>query len=214
MAVLLAFSVDQVSKLTGLSHRQIRYWDNTDFFHPTYADEKRRPHGRVYSFRDVVGLRVIAQLRKERGIPFGRLRQLGKWLDENFDEPWAELRFYVVGKNVRFDDPRIGARRAGETPAQIVMDTIEMDDIRAELEREAERLRDRTPAEIGQIYQNRFVSHNYPLVAGTRIRTEAIWNFHEAGYDIEGIIRQYPRLEKEDVEAAIEHERRARQLAS
>jgi uncharacterized protein (DUF433 family) len=48
------------------------------------------------------------------------------------------------------------------------------------------------------------------VVAGTRIPTSTIWHFWEDGYDAEGIMREYPDLTKEDVKAALNHERELR----
>jgi uncharacterized protein (DUF433 family) len=59
---------------------------------------------------------------------------------------------------------------------------------------------------VGQIVRNRHVVHNAWSVAGTRIPTEAIWNFHQAGYSAKTIIREYPRLKAKDVVAAIKFE--------
>ena len=57
---LLGFSADQASRLTGLSSRQLRYWDETEFFSPAFREEiERAPWWRVYSFRDIVGLRAL-----------------------------------------------------------------------------------------------------------------------------------------------------------
>jgi hypothetical protein len=39
MAELLAFTADHVARLTGLSNRQLRYWDDTGFFAPALLDE-------------------------------------------------------------------------------------------------------------------------------------------------------------------------------
>ena len=65
-----AFTSGHVSALTGLSDRQLREWDNRGLFQPAYAeDDRRRPYSRVYSFRDVVGLRTIALLRKQYRVP-------------------------------------------------------------------------------------------------------------------------------------------------
>lgn len=81
MAELLAFTADHVARLTGLSNRQLRYWDQTGFFAPTHLDEHhRRAFGRIYSFRDVVGLRAISILRKTHKIPLQELRRVGEWL--------------------------------------------------------------------------------------------------------------------------------------
>jgi uncharacterized protein (DUF433 family) len=68
--------------------------------------------------------------------------------------------------------------------------------------------------EIGQIFQHRYIAHNEPVLAGTRIRTSAIWNFHQAGYSTEEILAEYPRLTAQDVDAAIEFETRQRQAAA
>src|SRR5438128_5134619 len=105
---LLAFTADHVCSLTGLSKRQLRYWDATDFFSPTLADDEfgRRAFGRVYSFRDLVGLRTIAVLREQ--IPLQELRRVGQWLRAHSETPWSSLRLGVSGKTVTFQDPATG----------------------------------------------------------------------------------------------------------
>ena len=83
---------------------------------------------------------------------------------------------------------------------------IHMYEVIEAAETDAAKLRDRSEEEIGQIVQHRLVSHNQPILAGTRIRTSAVWNFHNAGYSDEEILRQYPRLKLEDVQAALSYE--------
>lgn len=209
MAVILALTVEQMSRLTGLSDRQLRYWDDTGFFSPTISAEKRRPYGRVYSFRDAVGLRTLSMLRNEYRIPLQELRKIGAWLQENYETPWASLRFYVADRQVFFDDPRNQVRRSGSNPDQTVI-PIEMRRVAAETEAAADKLIERSDDEIGKIVQHRHIMQNAPVLAGTRIRTQAIWNFHEAGYSPKEIIEQYPRLTPDDVDAAIECERQRR----
>lgn len=209
MKVILAFTAEQVSRLTGLSDRQLRYWNDTGFFKPSLADEPNRPYGRIYAFRDVVGLRTIAIMRNTHRIPLQGLRKLGAWLTEQYDQPWSTLRFYVAGRDVYFDDSLNGTRRAGRQPNQTVI-TIEMDDIAEVTAENANKLRRREADEIGRVVQHRYVSHNSPVIDGTRIRTEAIWNFHNAGFDADAILEQYPRLTRADVDAAIDYERQKR----
>ena len=93
MNSLVAFTAEQVSRLTGLSDHQLRYWDSTGFFRPSLADEPKRPYGRVYSFRDVVGLRAIAIIRNKHGIPLQELRKLGAWLEAHYDQPLVRPAF-------------------------------------------------------------------------------------------------------------------------
>jgi uncharacterized protein (DUF433 family) len=209
MGELLAFGIESTSRLTGLSVRQLRYWDQTGVFSPQFADEDRSlAHSRVYSFRDLVGLRTLAQLRER--VSLQELRKLGAWLKERYETPWASLRFYVAGRKIFFDDPETGARLASSPRGQTAL-TIEMQPIAREMREAIARLRERQPDEIGRITRRRHVMGNAPVLAGTRIPTSAIWSFHQAGYDTAGIIEQYPRLTEDDIRAAIAHEEQRRQ---
>jgi len=207
---ILAFTVEQIHKLTGLSRRQIRYWDSTGFFSPSYASVKGRPFGRVYSFQDLVWLRTVALLNKKYRISMRRLRPIADWLGEHPAETWVTLTFYVSGNEFFFEDRELNARRAAGNLQQTVI-PIEMKPIIRDAETAADALRDRAPEEIGQIVQKRNVSHNHPVIAGTRVRTEAIWNFHESGYSDREILKQYPRLDPRDITEALCFERARRE---
>lgn len=163
------------------------------------------PISRVYSFRDVVGLRTIATLLNKHGIGLRDLREVGAWLSRHEETPWASLTFYVGGKSVFFDDSATGLRMAGYPPDQIAM-PIAMEQIVRDVRAAAEELRTRGPDQIGHIERHRNVVHNAPVLAGTRIPTAAIWDFYLAGYDTDGIIREYPRLTAADVCEAITYE--------
>jgi MerR HTH family regulatory protein len=50
---------DQAAKLTGLTVHRLRHWDRTGFFVPSFAAKNRRsPFSRVYSFKDLLSLRL------------------------------------------------------------------------------------------------------------------------------------------------------------
>ena len=202
---IIAFTADHVCRLTGLSPRQLGYWDKTGFFSPTLIDPyRRRAFGRIYDFRDVVGLRAISILRNVHHIPLQELRKVGEWLRARHDSPWSKLRFALSGRRVSFFDPvarrYVEARGAG----QVILG-IELEPIANEMQKAAARLRDRKREDVGQIVRNRFVVHNAWVIAGTRIPTKAIWNLHEAGYSASRIIKEYPRLKRSDVQAALKH---------
>lgn len=206
MAELAAFTADNVCRLTGLSARQVNYWAKTDFFSPTLLDDfKRRAFGKIYSFRDVVGLRTIAILRNEYGVPLQELRRVGAWLKRKHDEPWSSLKFALRGRKVVFFEPGTGLAIEPKGAGQEVM-SIALEPIAAEMRNAAARLRERRDEQVGQIDRNRYVVHNAWVVAGTRIPTSAIWNYHAAGFSAEQIISEYPRLTAQDVAAAIEFE--------
>ncbi|MGI8857693.1 MAG: DUF433 domain-containing protein [Thermomicrobiales bacterium] len=211
MSTLVAFTADHVCRLTGLSKRQLGYWDRTDFFSPQFAGESRkRPFSRIYSFRDLVGLRAIALLRIKHGVPLQTLRRVGAWLLQHDDSPWSSLKFYVANRQVFFNDPLTGTRMAAIPEGQQVF-PIEMEPIARDMEQAANQLRERISEEFGQITRNRYVVRNAWVLAGTRIPTSAIWDFHQAGFDAAAIIREYPRLTPQDIDAAITHEEMLRQ---
>lgn len=213
MAELAAFTADHVCRLTGLSSRQLSYWDQTEFFSPTLLHEhSRRAFGRIYSFRDVVGLRTIAILRNTHEVPLQELRRVGAWLHDMHDTPWSSLHFALKGRKVVFYDPASGAIVEPRGAGQEVL-PIALEGIANEMRDAAERLLDRRRDEIGKIRRNRYVVHNAWVVAGTRIPTAAIWHFHEAGYSTAAIIREYPRLTRADVRAAIQFERQRQSAA-
>jgi uncharacterized protein (DUF433 family) len=213
MAELAAFTADNVCRLTGLSARQVGYWAKTEFFEPTLLDDyKRRAFGRIYSFRDVVGLRTIAILRNEHGVPLQELRRVGDWLKKNYETPWSTLKFALRGHKVVFFEPQSGIAVEPRGAGQEVM-SIALETIAAEMRNAAARLRERREEQLGQLDRNRYVVHNAWVVAGTRIPTSAIWNYHAAGYTAEEIIAEYPRLTATDVSAAIEFEGQRHRVA-
>jgi DNA-binding transcriptional MerR regulator len=214
MPPLLAFTTDHVRRLTGLSPRVLRYWEETDVFHASYTDDHpRRPYRRLYSFRDVVSLRTLALLRRQHNVELDELRKVGRFLAKHADASWASLRFRLAGRHVVFDDPETGVAVSGRPLGQAVI-PFELEEIAREAEADAKRLRERVPEDFGRIARHRYVLHNAWVVAGTRIPTSAIWSFAEEGYDSDAIMREYPQLQQVDIDAAIAHERRLRQDAA
>lgn len=213
MAELAAFTAEHVCRLTGLSPRQVSYWDRTGFFSPTLLDEnRRRTFARIYSFRDVVGLRTIAILRNRHAVPLQELRRVGEWLHSKHDAPWSSIKFALKGNKVVFFDPLSGEAVEPRGAGQEVL-PVALESIANEMREASALLLERRGEQVGQIARNRYVVHNAWVVAGTRIPTSAIWNYHQAGYDSEEIIREYPRLTAADVAAAVRFEARRHRVA-
>jgi uncharacterized protein (DUF433 family) len=201
--IISAFSADQVVKLTGLTIRQLAYWDDLEFFKPQYAaDDRRSPYSRIYSFKDVVGLRTLSILKKRYKCTLPHLREVAKKLSEYSKTPWADLTLYVLKRKVHFDEPETGRTR-GVVDGQYALLPISsvMEDVR----KDAELLRHRAPEQIGKVEKHRYVSHQAEVIAGTRIRVATILHFLEAGYSVADIIKEYPSLTEADVEAAKRH---------
>lgn len=200
------FSANHVVRLTGLSHRQLHYWDDTGFFKPRYASpNKRSPFSRVYSFKDVVGLRTLGILRRDHRVPLQHLRKVARRLSQYREQPWSELVLYVLDKEVYFREPETKPIRSviGGQYTLLPLRTVIHDVVK-----ESEQLRKRTPEQVGRIERHRYVAHNAPVLAGTRIPTRVIARFHVSGYSPDRIVKEYPLLTREDVEAALRHEAR------
>jgi uncharacterized protein (DUF433 family) len=209
MSDLLGFTIEQTARVTGLSERQLRYWDKTEFFPPGLMGGERHTGVRLYTFRDLVGLRALADLRKAHGISLQELRKTALGLAERHETPWASLTLYVAGMRVFFDDPESGAVLAGRPGAQSTM-RFELKRIASDTQAAVDRMRSRGLEEIGKVKQKRSVAHNAPVVAGTRVPTSAIWDLRQGGFSDQAIIKEYPNLTVSDVRAALTFERKRR----
>lgn len=200
------FTAPQVCNLCEISARQLAYWDKTKFFSPQYLDEDVRPFKRIYTFRDVVGLRTIGILRNEYHVPLTPdLRRISADLKKTPDTDWSLLVFYRDATNhIFFTHPKtreiISTSPFGQRPL------LDMKEVIHHIERNLKRMNRRQPTQIGKVEQNRFVAHNATVIAGTRIPTAAIYRLHKAGYPAERIIREFPRLTAPDIDAAIQLE--------
>lgn len=213
MTVLLAFTLEHASRATGLPERRIRYWDDTDVLKPSLMDDEQGgAYGRIYSFPDLIGLQTISLLRDHFQVSLQKLRAVSRRLRGRTDRPWSDFRFYVSGRELFFRDPDSSLFLSAVKPSQIALvETLDPIRVARETEERAQRLVVREPDEIGRVERNRYVAGNHPIIAGTRIPTIAIWEFHEAGYDEEAILKEYPRLQPADIAAALSHERRRRE---
>jgi uncharacterized protein (DUF433 family) len=202
--LIAAFSEEHVVRLTGLTHGQLRSWDRAGFFKPRYAYEDRHvPYSRVYSFQDVVGLRTISVLMKEYKISLQKLRKVAEELVRRGYDHWADVKLYVLKRQVYFRRPKseeIEAVWDGQLAMVPVVDVI------SDVESRVRELKKRDGSQLGHVERSKYVVRNSPVVAGTRIPTAAIRRFKEAGYSVQQILNQYPTLTTQDVRAALVHE--------
>jgi len=202
---LIAFTADTVSRLTGLSTRQLHHWDRTGFVVPSFADpQRRRPYSRIYSFVDIVALRTISELR-QRGVPFPELKKVRAFFGTRTNEGWATRRFYVLGQRVFFthEDAVLAAKPLGQ---RVEQDILDLGPIVNDIEMAIRQLPTRAAEEIGRIDRDRFIMNGVPLIAGTRIPTSTVAWFAHHGYSFADIKREFPRLTSTDIQAALDHE--------
>ncbi|HEY2876260.1 MAG TPA: DUF433 domain-containing protein [Reyranella sp.] len=198
--LISAFSEDQVERLTGITKSQLRYWDRTGFFTPAFGAENRRVAlSRIYSFRDVASLRVLNMLRNSYGIPLQQLRKVAVELGHLADEKWTATSLYVLNRKVVFAEPN--TQRLREILFKQYVLPIPLRVVVEDTREAVKQLARRDDKDIGQIRRNRNVSHNAPVVAGTRIPVRVVQRFIDAGYSNKKILDEYPSLTPADLEA-------------
>jgi uncharacterized protein (DUF433 family) len=84
--------------------------------------------------------------------------------------------------------------------------TIDLASVAVDVDEAIARLPERLPEEIGQVIRRRAIMRGVPIIAGTRIPTETIAWFHDQGYSLAWILKNYPRLTPRDVQAAVDYE--------
>lgn len=194
--------MEQAARLAGLSKRQVAYWDRTDVFSPSLLRTgEHAPYSRIYSFQDIVALRTLALLR--RRVSLDKLRTLGQWLKQHYDHPWSSIRFYVIGNEIAYVDPKTQSL-VSSRPVQQAALKIELEPIARDASNMFHSLLGKRDAsDLGRITRHRYTLRNEWHVAGTRIPVWALQELAEDGYTVEKMLAEYPELTKEDVCAAL-----------
>jgi len=196
--VLQAFSVDHAASITGLSKARLTRWDKLGFFSPEYVSEADRgnAYGRVYSYIDLVGLRTLAVLADEHHVPLSELKKAATGLARLSDRPWANMELSVLKRQVVFD---LHGKPRNASDGQHVIKSIPLPSIAEEVAKRANELRKRKASLQGKIEHHKFVAHNSPVLAGTRIPVSTIRQFVDAGYPDAAIIEEFPTLTRKDI---------------
>ncbi|SRR5581483_2311279 len=78
------FSSNQVVAVTGITPRQLQWWDERGIVVPA-----RQGHRRIYSMANLAEVAVICELRR-RGFPLQRVRKVIRFLQKEFGKSLAE----------------------------------------------------------------------------------------------------------------------------
>jgi uncharacterized protein (DUF433 family) len=201
-SVITGFTEAQAARLTGVSLRQLRYWAGDGFFAPGLTTPDQ-PHLHLYSFRDLVSLKVLNQLRNREAIPLQELRRTKRKLSELGERLWGETTLYVFGKRVVFHNPATGRLEEAATGQGVLKIPLKI--MTGDVQKAVDAMRQRRPESIGQIERKRGVVQYQPIIAGTRIPVASVRAFAEAGYSPEAIREQYPSLTIDDIKAALDY---------
>ncbi|MHB8330247.1 MAG: MerR family transcriptional regulator [Acidimicrobiales bacterium] len=90
------FRGPQVCTLVGITYRQLDYWARTGLLRPSIADARGSGTQRLYSYTDVLELKVIKQLL-DAGISLQRARRAVECLRAGLGADLASANLVLVG---------------------------------------------------------------------------------------------------------------------
>ncbi|HVB13550.1 MAG TPA: DUF433 domain-containing protein [Candidatus Dormibacteraeota bacterium] len=203
--VIRAFTEKSAQRLTGLSKRQLRYWDRKDFIRPSVARGSGRARRRLYGFTDLVSLRAAGQLRRD-GVSLQLIRKVATYLKSlDYRAPLSEVRFWVWQGRLYFAESEVV--RAGRRPEQAVMPyDVPVPAIVDSLRRDIQELDGRR---VGEIERRRGVLGSKPVFADTRIPVASVRRLLKSGSTHAEVLAFYPDLTEADLTIAAEPPRRA-----
>jgi DNA-binding transcriptional MerR regulator len=108
------FSSQEVMALTGITARQLQWWDEKGVVKP-----QRAGHRRLYSMQNVMAIAVICELRR-KGFSLQRVRTVMRFLERELGKGLAE----VVARNSDVHLLTDGERLYLETSAKQIVDIL------------------------------------------------------------------------------------------
>jgi len=127
------FTAAQACELTGCTPHQLRYWDKVGLVEPSIQTTDGRPgRRRIYSFRDLVGLRVVKSLL-DNGLSIQRVRRAWDYLRRtgDMDEQLSNVKLITDGHSIfavaHDEDEILDALRQGQLAFFVKIDEIAQD---------------------------------------------------------------------------------------
>jgi DNA-binding transcriptional MerR regulator len=124
------FTSHQATRLTGCTPRQLRYWDQIGLVIPSVQQTGGRPGvPRLYSFRDLVALRVVKSLL-DNGMSLQRVRRSWDYLNRRaaLDKHLSEVKLITDGVSIfkvaRRNGEIIDALKDGQLAFFVAIDEI------------------------------------------------------------------------------------------
>lgn len=124
------FSVLQSCRFTGCTSHQLRYWDQIGLVRPSVQSTGGRPGvRRLYSFRDLVALKVVKSLL-EGGMSLQRVRRAYDYLRKKagLEEQLSGVKLITDGQSIfrvaKDDGEILDALRQGQMAFFLAIDQI------------------------------------------------------------------------------------------
>ena len=89
----------RAAEITGITYRQLDYWDRTDLVRPSQARATGSGSRRRYSYRDLLELRAVKSLL-DAGIRLELVREVFTYLTQHLDEDVTRVNLVISGSSV------------------------------------------------------------------------------------------------------------------
>ncbi|MDZ7732428.1 MAG: MerR family transcriptional regulator [Acidimicrobiia bacterium] len=102
----------RAAEIVGITYRQLDYWARTDLVRPSLADARGSGSRRLYSYRDLLELKVIKNLL-DAGIKLETVREAFTYLRDQLGEDVTTANLVIGEGEVGRRPERRGADRSG-----------------------------------------------------------------------------------------------------
>ena len=133
------FSGKRTAEIVGISYRQLDYWARTDLVRPTIADARGSGTRRLYSYRDLLELKVIKNLL-DAGIQLASVRRAFGYLRDQLGTDVTTANLVISGNTpvlVRSDGDLIDLVHSG----QGVLNVLPLAGVKSEIDAAIVQLR-------------------------------------------------------------------------
>src|SRR6185312_12075195 len=97
------FSGSKAASIVGITYRQLDYWARTNLVRPSLADASGSGSRRLYSYQDLLELRVIKSLL-DAGIKLESVRRAFAYMREHMGADIASAHLVISGADVMVCD--------------------------------------------------------------------------------------------------------------
>lgn len=202
----MAYPPPVTAALTGASIRQLSYWRHArKGTEPLLVPELAASGGRVlYSYRDVVALRMFVYLREATSLQ--RIRRAVSWLQETHPDTHLSthrLKAHPRGRTIVWISPAGDFFDVVEHPGQQGIRVV-MADVFGQFSipdgRRVPNLANPAPG----VQVDPQIRGGYPVIAGTRVPYDVVAGLKADGLDAADIAGLYPGVGPEGVDGAVE----------
>src|SRR2546423_8439593 len=126
MPELEGYRVPEVCRVVGISYRQLDYWARTGLVTPSIKEAGGSGTQRLYSFQDLVQLRVIKKLL-DAGVSLQRIRSAIDYLRENMKRQPHGITLMSDGSSIyacESEDEIIDLLKRGQGVFAIALDRV------------------------------------------------------------------------------------------